>query len=124
MCGPAFRSENKHLVLLLELGEIAHHLYQAYRRIPVSSYMQTDYKPEPQAAARKIHKFLPGTNWEMHIFVFSLHTGPGCLNYRESSSILSKTVSLLQYCRIHECKLHWLSEVGYFGVSLSLRWQF
>ena len=42
MCGPAFRSENKHLVLLLELREIAHQLYQAYRRMPVSSYMQTD----------------------------------------------------------------------------------
>ena len=42
MCGPAFKSENEHLVLLLGLGEIAHQLYQAYGRIAVSSYMQTD----------------------------------------------------------------------------------
>lgn len=42
MSGPAFRSENEHLVLLLDLGERAHQLYQAYKRIPVSSYMQTD----------------------------------------------------------------------------------
>lgn len=48
-----------------------HQVYQAHKRIPVSFHMLTNWKPEPQAAARKIYNFLPGRNWEMGIILSS-----------------------------------------------------
>lgn len=59
-----FQGEAGDLVLLLDelWGDgrgHAHQLLQAPERIPVCSLMQSNWKPEPQTAVRKVHSQVP-----------------------------------------------------------------